>query len=212
MKRMPVSMVVELIALLLLGATALYGAPDTALRLDYVVVREAPDAQGRPARTVVARTRFIAADGRIRTEDRDANDPSRILSISITNDARDEQISLNPGNKTAVRRRNVKHRASAGIPVIDANIPVRGDKEDLGARTIQGFPCQGYRNTFAQGMQSEHWFCVDPQTGRKFLGSMRAEQPGGSRWWQEDLQRVAGNVPVDSSLFEIPSDYRVVDE
>ncbi|MCL6565515.1 MAG: hypothetical protein K6U09_03735 [Acidobacteriia bacterium] len=186
-------------------------AQETVMRLDYVVIRESPDGQGRPSRSVIARTRFVAPDGRMRTEDRDAADPNRVLSISISDENRDETILLDPNTKTAVRRRNVRQQAERGIPVFGTFAPVRGEKENLGARTIQGFECQGYRNTFPQGQQTEHWFCVDPQSGRKFLGSMRAQLADGRDWWQEDLQKITRNVPVEPGFFEVPPDFRIED-
>jgi hypothetical protein len=100
----------------------------------------------------------------------------------------------------------------AGISVVGSEKPVQGQKEDLGTRTLQGFTCQGYRNTFPAGQQTEHWFCQDPASGRKFLGSLLAQLPGGKSWWREDLQKVTQNVEVDPQIFEVPPDYRIVDQ
>ncbi len=207
------TMVIALLTLFLpVSGVQSVAAQETVLRLDYVVVRESPDGRGRPSRSVIARTRFVAPDGRMRTEDREAADPDRILSISISDESRDEIIQLDSNTKTAVRRRNVRQQADRGIPVFGAFVPVPGEKENLGTRTIQGFECQGYRNTFPQGQQTEHWFCVDPQSGRKFLGSMRAQLADGRDWWQEDLQKVTRNVPVEPEFFEVPPDFRIVDK
>jgi hypothetical protein len=179
-------------------------------RLDYTVVREGHGRDGETTRTVLNRTRYLLADGaRVRTE---TFDPvTRKRTVEISDDQQDELVVLDADHRTAIRTRGAKRRMLEGTPVFDTPGAVRGQKEALGKSRMQGFPCQGFRNTFPGGLTTETWFCTDPETGASFLGSVHSRQPDGASW-REDLQKVTRDYAADASLFEVPDDYTVTDK
>jgi hypothetical protein len=180
------------------------------LRLDYTVVREGHGRNGETTRTVLSRTRYISPDGtRVRTETFDPVSSKR--TVEISDDAQDALFILDLNNKTATRSQGIKRRMLEGTPVFDTPGAVHGQKEALGTSKMQGFPCQGFRNIFPSGLTTESWFCTDPETGAKFLGSFHGQRPDGASW-REDLQKVTPDYASDSNLFEVPSDYTVTDK
>ncbi|MGH9782616.1 MAG: hypothetical protein ACRD88_00380 [Terriglobia bacterium] len=178
--------------------------------MEYVVVNTSTNQAGQQIRETFNETRFVSSDGRVRAERRyAAND--RLLFVTLHDRNRDESVRLDVQNKTAVRSRSVMARTEAGTP-LGSHPPMRGEKESLDTVIVQGFTCQAYRNRFTNGLMIEHSWCQDPVTGQGFLGSMNTYQPGGASVRRQELQKVMREVQADSQLFEIPPDYRIVDQ
>jgi len=176
------------------------------LRLDYVVVREGKNAQGQAVREVLNRTRFIAPDGRERTESVD--EKSSLHTVEIHDPARDLGIRLDLKEKTAVRIRDFKAKARHIGQRQSTFMEGRG--EPVGTKLIHGFECKGFRDPSPE-QKIEFWFCRDPMSGREFLGGTNFQLPDGKSW-REDLRRVTHDFSVDIQIFEIPPDFRIIDQ
>jgi hypothetical protein len=179
------------------------------LRLDFAVVNDGPGPDGKPRRIVYNTTVWMAPDGRERNETR--NPEVSINRATLADKGRDIQIELDYDRKVAIRMTRFEERAKAGQPVGDHTFSRDAQKEELGWKKIQGFSCQGWRNRHG-GLTTEHWFCSDPESGKRFLGSTLWSFPDGKSTARTDLVQVSRDVAVDPSIFEIPSDFRIIDK
>ncbi len=176
------------------------------VRLDYVVVREAKNAQGQSVREVIHRTRFVAPDGRERTETADENFSLRMAEIY--DPARDLGVRLDPKEKTAIRIRDFKAKSRQRGQLQATFLEGRG--EPAGVKLIHGFECKGFRDPSPE-QKIEFWFCRDAVSGREFLGAVNFQLADGKSW-REDLRRITRDFPVDIQIFEIPPDFRIIDQ
>lgn len=198
-------------------ASALFAHPAISqmqikvLRLEHVIVREHVNPEGQSVREVFARTRLIAPDGRERVDHVDPTLPVQVAEI--VDEKQDLRVQLDLQQKTALRVRGERakgkeRRDQAKVQPFQGG-PQKG--EPLGARLIQGFECQGFRTGFPNGATNEYWSCRDSVSGLTFLGGVYTQFPDG-KVWRQDLKSATRDYAADAQLFEIPPDYRVVDQ
>lgn len=179
------------------------------LRLDYVVTREGAQVFGQRTAQVHTRVTYVAPDGSMRTESYEPNNPEP-LRVEIQDTSRDLLVSLDMRHKVARRYHGMLQRAQEGTGFASWQV---GTKKDLGTKTLQSFQCHGWHNDVPTGHKTEHWWCEDPVSGQKFLGSSYVQFPGGDSFEQEVLYKVTLNFTVEPGIFstEIPPDFEVVD-
>lgn len=199
-------------AVIAIGCSLLASAQSpTMTRLDYTVVQSHVSVQGQRGESVSREIVYLTADGRKRTEyvDPQTNTVTRIV---IENPAQHTVIQLNPEKKIAKQL----SPASAGNSRNTITAPIRAQKQDLGQVTIDGLPCQQYREVVVGVSSLDVSWCHDAATGQTFIGSMvgtgGSASPGdpvgpGQGKWKQTLERVTRNLSLDNSLFEAPSDY-----
>lgn len=184
----------------------------TMIRLDYSIVQTHVTPQGQPIVSSSRRVEYIAADGRMRTEDINAQ-TGAVTRVTIEEPARHSVIQLDPATKTATRI----SQTGSGIPSKTLAGPIQAQKRDLGTVTIDGFPCHRYLNTVANISSVEVSWCQDAASRQTFIGSLvgtggsalpsAALAPGQGKT-KQTLERVTRNLPLDNSLFEIPAGYQ----
>lgn len=181
--------------------------PVKVLRLDYLIVRESPDSSGRIVRDVFTQTRYVAPDGRQRIEDIEQR-LSRREALLIDRTARTvTRLDLN--KKTA--RRDAQAAGKMGITCCDSTSPAVAAQNGTGRKeVIQGFQCTATSQGDPARPAFEAASCLDPASGKRFIGRLVHRFPDG-KLWQQELQSVTRDLPVDPQMFQVPADFRRID-
>lgn len=201
--------IISSVAVLWLAVSAAPAAPQaqtvSALKIDYVIVREEQDRTGRLVRSIVNQTRFIAPDKRERVEEVDRRM------------GRHEATVINPGRGLVVeldlRRKTARHNSRAeanrrNLAGMQVESLARPTQEKLDTHIIEGFECRGARSVLPS-LTIEMSMCKDPVSGLRFMGRLFGETARGSTW-RQDMVKVTRGVAVSPEMFEIPADFRVV--
>ena len=178
----------------------------SALKIDYIIVREEKDPAGRLVRSIVNQTRFIAPDKRERIEELD----SRM--------SRHEATLLDPGRDWVVRldlkRKTAQHNTRAeanrrNLTGLQAESLASPTQQQLDTHIIEGFECRGARSVRGAFI-IEISNCKDPISGLNFIGRVYFELPNSHSVWRQDIVKVTRDVAVSPQMFEIPADFRVL--
>lgn len=205
----------------LLLVSPLLGGQISATRMEYVDVTLSSAQNGGTTRqTVKKEVVWFTADGKQRQELYDGN--GKVISISIYDPASQDAYVLHMNTKTAGHLRlpsaqsfQTQFGASTTSNIFAERVipPVHFSEQSrtfLGIREISGLKCRGNALSGDFGARLEAWGCPDAATGQVVFGSMHATLPGGVEF-RRDLNSLDHQVKVDSSIFEVPPDFRVVE-
>lgn len=174
------------------------------MRLDYLVVTDSANSDGSTSRTTTTEVLWIADDGRTRTEQYNG---IRVLQGVQLFNSQDHSIY-----RLDVQRKTAWHFSapSAVHYSFDPNAPNSLPRTILGTGSIAGLQCRGTRASLPSGQQIETWGCSDGASGHGLQGSLEIRYPNGLHM-RKDLTTFSRDVLVDSNLFAVPSDFRIIE-
>ncbi len=144
---------------------------------------------------------YISHDGKMRTES------SCLGGYNLQDFAQNISYMVNASTKTALKITggNMEGNGTEHMPP-----GMTMQQTPLGKQIIEGFSCEGFASSAQMGtmsLSSKTWQCTDPQSGAKFVG--QSETTRGTTVSETKITKVAHDVEVPSSYFEVPSDYKV---